>query len=385
MSDSSTTDMAFPFLRLPTEVQDKIVRYLLPAMILPETKEPVSRYDRRGSRGTLEPIEHETCGHLRNSCKQIRSLVDRLRPIRSTRGFHFDPKQDTLKVWEMKLPIAAPYHAPSPVPVRKLLTVFPHALNPWNKVSTGVSDPAWVDESLEDCSVGRHLETVEEMTLLIQSAGPEWRIDGFQMYGPHLPGPRRPWDSRFPPVFACIDKDPEPHFRARGIRDSTQYRWKGCHRNLFDSGVMRSIDPTGLTNQTPYIGFHGYSNGRFSMGGKWAGFRYYADTNNVEFSPLAFSEISFATDKQGTAEREPEGGCDAQFVARVWIIRPGRPAPPDEPHHCWVPVKMWEEDEPAWVRKVRNTWKMVSSMLSEYTEFEGDRDHGLFLENDKSI
>ncbi|KAI8667564.1 hypothetical protein NCS56_00893500 [Fusarium sp. Ph1] len=140
---------------------------------------------------------------------------------------------------------------------------------------------------------------------------------------------------------------------------------------------------TSLARNAPYIGFYGYSRGTYSLRGNWPGFRYFTDTGEVEFSPLSFSEISFATDRQDTSEREPVGGRDAQLVSRVWIIRPGRPAPPVELHHCWIKVKKWEMGDPDWVWQVETTWKMVRGMLSCYTKI--DRGHGLHVKYYESI
>ncbi|KAH7259886.1 hypothetical protein B0J15DRAFT_581914 [Fusarium solani] len=391
MHVQSKYEMHFPFLRLPREIQDEIIKYLLPAMVLPTTEELPCYKDKWGFPGTLERIEHKNCAYLRDSCKQIRNIVDRIRPIRSTRGFRFDPKRDTLKVWEMTIPDSDPYgdgHWDWSIPARKLLTVFPSARNPINGESTGVSDPIWDEDDNFDMefdmdTLSEYFPMIEEITLVIQSAGWEWHIDGFQMYGPDVVDRRHfndDWGRAR--VGNLRDRDAEDHFMTRGIRGSTPYRWKGCGSNFFDLLDMQTIEPTRLSWYAPYIGFYGYSRGTYSMGGNWPGFRYYTDTKEVEFSPLSFSEISFATDRQDTPKREPEGGRDAQLVSRVWIIRPGRPAPPVEPHHCWVKMEEWEEGDPDWIWQVANTWKMVSVMLSSYNI---DNKHGLHLKEYESI
>ncbi|KAJ4308120.1 hypothetical protein N0V84_012289 [Fusarium piperis] len=379
--------MHFPFLRLPREIQDKIIKYLLPAMILPTTEEPKWTKDRWDFPGTLEPVEHNNCAYLRGSCRPIREIVDRIRPIKSTRGFHFDPKRDTLKVWAMRLPDPDPYDQmpclPG-LPVRKLLTVFPSALNPSSQVSIGVSDPTWNDEPLDMEFNLSFLPMIEEMTLSIQSAGFEWHIEGFQMYGPDVVESRGVHDRwGHGGGYGHLRLIAENHFFFRGIKGSTRYRWKGCGDDFFDPLDILTMDSASLSRHAPYIGFHGYSRGTYSLGGNWPGFRYYTDTKEVEFSPLSFSEISFATDRQDTVQREPEGGRDAQLVSRVWIIRPGRPAPPVEPHHCWIKVRKWEMDDPDWIWQVENTWKMVRGMLSCYTEV--DNDHGFNVKYYESI
>ncbi|RSM02602.1 hypothetical protein CEP52_007910 [Fusarium oligoseptatum] len=386
MHVQSKYEMHFPFLRLPREIQDKIIKYLLPAMILPTTEEPRLLKDRWGFPGTLEPFEHDNCAYLRGSCRSIRDIVDRIRPIKSTRGFHLDPKRDTLKVWEMQLPNPDPYgegHWGWSIPVRKLLTVFPLVLNPYSDVSTGVSDPTWHDETLDMDIDLSFLPMIEEMTLVVQSAGWEWNIEGFQMYGPDVVENRGPNDNWGRGGYGHLRLIAEDHFWIRKIRGSTPYRWKGCDADLFDPLDVLRMDDTSLSRYAPYIGFYGYSRGAYSLGGNWPGFRYYTDTKEVEFSPLSFSEINFATDRQDTLEREPESGRDAQLVSRVWIIRPGRPAPPVGRHHCWIKVKAWRMGDPDWVWQVENTWKMVKGMLFGYTEI--DDGHGLHVKYYESI
>ncbi|UPL04186.1 hypothetical protein LCI18_015120 [Fusarium solani-melongenae] len=291
----------------------------------------------------------------------------RIRPIKPTRGFHFDPKRDTLKVWKMQLPDSDPYgegHRGRSIPVRKLLTVFPYALNPYDDVSTGVSDPAWNDEHFDTDLDLSFLPMIEEATLAIQSAGWEWHIEGFQMYGPDVVesrGPNDNWVAGGMDTSVCLPK---------------------IISSLEESEAARGTAGKDVMN-APYIGFRGYSKGTYSLGGNWPGFRYYTDTGEVEFSPLSFSEISFATDRQDTPKREPVDGRDAQLVSRVWIIRPGRPARPVEPHHCWIKVKKWEMGDPDWVWQMETTWKMVRGMLCYYTKI--DRGHGLHVKYYESI
>ncbi|KAL2682384.1 hypothetical protein Neosp_006834 [[Neocosmospora] mangrovei] len=386
MHVQSKYEMHFPFLRLPREIQDKIIKYLLPVMILPTTEKPRWTKDRWGFLGTLEPVEHSNCASLRGSCRQIRAIVDRIRPIKSTRGFHFDPKRDTLKVWQMQLPDSDPHgegHWCRSIPVRKLLTVFPYALNPYDDVSTGVSDPAWNDEPFDMDLDLSFLPMIEEMTLAIQSAGWEWHIEGFQMYGPDVVESRGPNDNWGRGGYGHLRLLAETHFFTRRIRGSTGYRWKGCDDDFFDPLDILRMNSTNLARNAPYIGFHGYSRGTYSLGGNWPGFRYYTATGEVEFSPLSFSEINFATDRQYKPDREPVDGRDAQLVSRVWIIRRGRPTPPVEPHHCWIKVKKWEMGDPDWVWQVETTWKMVRGMLSYYTKI--DRGHGLDVKYYESI
>ncbi|KAM0544093.1 hypothetical protein ACHAPJ_011975 [Fusarium lateritium] len=104
-----------------------------------------------------------------------------------------------------------------------------------------------------------------------------------------------------------------------------------------------------------------------SLGGKWAGFRYYIETGEVEFSPLAWSEVEYFVHRlyapEGAGRYLPDNQ-DPQLISRVWIIRPNeRVKPEEQPHHCWVKVKKWEKGEPNWVWQVEITWKMVREML----------------------
>ncbi|KAM0544092.1 hypothetical protein ACHAPJ_011974 [Fusarium lateritium] len=90
----------FLFLSLPTEVQTKIIRYLLPGVIVPEW---------RGEDSVIALGERVATHNLKSSCTQIRDIVEQIRPIDATNRhrrvqFSFDPDCDTLMVWDMCLP-----------------------------------------------------------------------------------------------------------------------------------------------------------------------------------------------------------------------------------------------------------------------------------------
>ncbi|KAJ4264514.1 hypothetical protein NW762_005716 [Fusarium torreyae] len=103
------------------------------------------------------------------------------------------------------------------------------------------------------------------------------------------------------------------------------------------------------------------------------GFRYFEDKGEIWFTPLAWYEVrDFMRvpiygdgdndgDKDDSSLFDPEWmslRCDAEFVARVWIIRNGEPSP-DEAHHRWVKVKEWVEGDPDWVYGIEVMWKVV--------------------------
>jgi hypothetical protein len=89
----------FPFQRLPQELKTKIIREALPRLIIPEYFDTFKPYSQ---------AEGACVNNLTNSCKEIRSIVNRIRKtVAFGHGkvfFRLDPIRDTLLVNEMCLP-----------------------------------------------------------------------------------------------------------------------------------------------------------------------------------------------------------------------------------------------------------------------------------------
>jgi hypothetical protein len=86
----------------------------------------------------------------------------------------------------------------------------------------------------------------------------------------------------------------------------------------------------------------------------------------VHFSPLAWSEVKDFVhhwDHPDPVFNNFPCAPPPQLIARVWIIKPGKKAEPDQQHQCWLKVKNWDEGDPDWVAQVETMWKMVRGHL----------------------
>ncbi|KAF5722176.1 K P-type ATPase (mediates high-affinity potassium or sodium uptake) [Fusarium mundagurra] len=103
--------------------------------------------------------------------------------------------------------------------------------------------------------------------------------------------------------------------------------------------------------------------GSLSQGGKWAGFRYWTETKKIELRPLSWPEVQDAMeDDQRDRSSHPE------FIARLWINRPGEPIDAEQSQYGWIEVKAPEDGDARWVEQVATTWKMVRYMLMRMDE-----------------
>ncbi|KAK7419497.1 hypothetical protein QQX98_003266 [Neonectria punicea] len=142
-------------------------------------------------------------------------------------------------------------------------------------------------------------------------------INGYQMYGPHIVGEQEDdmlWGRRG--NKNGYREEAERFFRDKGLSSfaDTGLRWPvdpiwDEGQNVVSVARTELLDykslwwyihrsPFSITWKhmtwrqfVPRIGFYGYSQNDTSIGGAWAGFRYYTATQRVEFSPLAYWEI----------------------------------------------------------------------------------------------
>ncbi|KAM0347374.1 hypothetical protein ACHAPU_004894 [Fusarium lateritium] len=286
----------FRFLDLPTEIQLKIIREYLPALIVPEHIAPASVFS-LGEQVAIDNLS-ESCDKIRVLVRSIRTLAGKSEDIL----FKLDPERDTLLVWDMCLPVWIPLSLfdghlippielcldPDALPIRRLLTVFQYVMEPVQ------------------------IHTTDEHRGITADTGIEWKF--------RTSGLRKDWNEISQP---------------RDLRKNTSNR--NC------------------TDFKPRIGLYGFSRGSMSQGGHWAGFRYYTDTEEVYFSPLAWSEVKHIVHRlsapQGSARVLP-GNQDPQLIARLWIVRPGEKSLPTQPHHCWLQVNEWRAGDPEWVAEL---------------------------------
>ncbi|KIL95617.1 hypothetical protein FAVG1_00354 [Fusarium avenaceum] len=371
--DPKMEPLPFPFQRLPLELKIKIIHEAIPRLIIPENLYAPDK--------PISSAERVLIGDLTSSCKEIRSIVNNSRKIVAFGYgnilFRLDPVRDTLLVKNMCLPYIESkkdwnrdiWEVPRRgLPIRRLMTqsraisrpkpnglyFFLSVYRLWSQVPFSTS-----------LDVLSHLPLVEELVLSFKDASRAWHIDGFQMFGPDIIAPRRREEGWGLERVGPHDKAAAEYSFSRGISADTGEKW----RFQMDTGVLLSqpsdfisapidIQPGQKVNLTPRIGFYGFSRGTRSLGGKWAGFRYFTETGEVHFSPLAWSEVRYFVNRWYHPEAMLES--QPQLIARVWIIRPGKEAEPDQQHHCWLKVKKWEEGDPNWVSQVETMWKMMS-------------------------
>jgi hypothetical protein len=139
---------------------------------------------------------------------------------------------------------------------------------------------------------------VEELTVICRYLPLNWQIDSFQVLGPDIVGKRTDEENwglsrayNYPKEYQAAD-----YFLRMGIAPDTGFRWKlpfihGLPIDMISDDEDISISFPGQSC-IPYIGFHGYSKGARSLGGKWAGFLYNPVTETVKFRPLNWTEVS---------------------------------------------------------------------------------------------
>ncbi|KAF4431029.1 hypothetical protein FACUT_8702 [Fusarium acutatum] len=329
--------------------------------------------------------------------KQVIEAVHYIKAITVAEGktkFTMDPIQDSLVVFWMAIPKPNPDNSwirsikaagyevdDEALPIRRLIASNHYPMQPRsqdplgyisrnNRAQTVANTLRWKNESFEtDLPIFSRFPFLEEAVVSVSMMTRMWHISGFQMEGPDIVAPRsngETWGlNRVGPHNAAAAL----YFENKGMQADTGIPWEfppsvftTHHASLISQpeDIHPHVNPRAIfihPLDRPFIGLYGYSRGTRSLGGKWAGFRYYTQTHKVQFSPLAWHEVEPIVHRLGydTAPGRPlPSGADPQFVARVWMIREGD-EPKDEPHHCWIDVKEpkeydvdepWKQDEP---------------------------------------
>lgn len=228
--------------------------------------------------------------------------------------------------------------------------------------------PTYYNMPLEkDLPVFSRLPKAKNVGLIIENAGREWGIEGFQMFGPDVIGPRFHGNDWGMQRAGDHSLEAQNHFLSRGIRADTQIQWnfQNGWDYLSSPEDASQYTPTDSRFSLPNIGYYGYSRGNVSLGGHWAGFRLWLAEKKVEFSPLSWWEVEPLIGDYFSIEERGYHTCHPGFVARVWVIRSDKDlAPTQRPHHHWEEVREAEIGDPASVEQISTTWKMVRDMLS---------------------
>ncbi|RYC97151.1 hypothetical protein BFJ63_vAg312 [Fusarium oxysporum f. sp. narcissi] len=206
---------------------------------------------------------------------------------------------------------------------------------------------------------------LKAFTLLIDACERSWHIEGFQQYGPNTISWRPPNN-----LWGIARRDPwQEHGSFNNVASlrlpsDTGIPWK------FTTMVDNLSDPRDLIRgasqrDVPRIGFHGYSRGNMSQGGKWPGFRYWTETKKIEFRPLSWAEVQpCMKDYHRISFRRSY----PDFIARLWINRSGEPIAAEQSQYGWIEVRPPEKGDDLWVEQVATTWKMVRDTLLKMNE-----------------
>ncbi|KAF9774619.1 hypothetical protein IL306_007342 [Fusarium sp. DS 682] len=239
------------------------------------------------------------------------------------------------------------------IPVRNIYFTFLRSQSPPKSLTFSSMDPFTTISRmpfLTDLPALRNLPRVLTISLAIEYEDSIWDIEGFQMHGPDVVGARHNLNHFAIPLgyhtyYPHSDIQAAAYFCERGIPAHTGLKW-----NDRDS--------------TP-IGFHGYSQNYWSRGGRWAGFRYLADTQEVWFAALHWEDVQQCMESYS---RDCNGHRYPAFIARIWVFRTqnGRAVEPDDfpQGRCWIKVKKPEEGDPRWVGQIARTWKMIRYTVS---------------------
>ncbi|KAF5634689.1 hypothetical protein F52700_5882 [Fusarium sp. NRRL 52700] len=415
----TSTMPSFAFADLPTEMRKKVVLHALPSVTVP------FRYLHSNIAWVHDHHEEQAIKALLETNVDVASLVNQVRclkavgydgsSIMSSIGgvpFRIDPLHDIFQVVDMRLPAVRPSAAWDPrsqghhrhaLPVENILSVsrtvwLRRGEAPPDNNDQGDGDGHGSDEAgpsdappstyyempfESDLPIFSRLPKAKKLALIVENVGKEWHIDGFQMFGPDIVGPRfqgNDWGMRRAGHHSIEGQN---YFWNRGIRADTRIPWTFPNGwdYLSNSEDVSQYSPNDARFCPPNIGFYGYSRGNVSLGGQWAGFRLWVDENKVEFSPLSWWEVEPLIDEYYSIEERGYRTCHPGFVARIWVIRSEKDLQPtNQPHHHWMEVREAEIGDPEWVEQVSTTWKMVRDMLSRVrgdTSVEDDNDLNL--------
>ncbi|KAH7154106.1 hypothetical protein DER46DRAFT_649535 [Fusarium sp. MPI-SDFR-AT-0072] len=320
------------FLDLAPELQAMIINFLIsdiPPLTIPcDAKAKYKPFISAGERSLMSL--KLSCRMIYNAIKEKRTVeaftIAQPQPSRSEwhpsqgaiifpasrKAFAIDPSQDMLRVWDMKLPLVQGTMY-GDLPVQRLLSV-------------------WLDKPLHQWIPGFCFDE-------------RFRLAGDPPTSDIVPG------RHIGEVWNNGNTSPPP-----GLNE---YR---CPI----AGAMVPFEPP----SRPLVGLYGYDKTETTRGGFWAGFLYFQQRKEVWFSPLSAFEVYDATtvpvaDKP---ERKLFEGTHSDFVARVWIIRPGQNPPPIQPHHRWVKVKSAAAGGPRYTGEIELMWSIVVDRVLKQTD-----------------
>lgn len=318
---------------------------------------------------------------LRDTNHETRSIIERTYRVSFQEWqagkfrFHLmDIDRDTFRTMDMQLPtikatpVWPPVHGhPFALPIKKLMSL--RIRTPGR--SLALLHATIFNRPFFDLHTG-YLPLLEELTLVFSFSTKDWWVPDFQEYGPHIinkPDEDLVDDKTLWTQDYGLARKSGAHFEKLGIRGDTGLRWPSpCQRTDPDCGHTHHghLDwATGknlfLSPRFPRIGLRGFSRDCVSMGGQWAGFRWFPATRTVEFSPLSWDEVKDAM-YEGAKDNMTDFHQFPQLIIKVFIVREGK-VPYDAPHHCWIKVLMELPGETDSMRTIRMMWRQVECIV----------------------
>ncbi|KAH7017210.1 hypothetical protein EDB80DRAFT_873938 [Ilyonectria destructans] len=289
------------------------------------------------------------------------------------RSIQVNPIHDVVLIKEGRLP---PHLGDGRVPLQKIASVFQHIAM--------IRPIDYTTEPLGELKI-HGFDNIREYTILSENTEDVW-IDGCQMLEPQVVGVDRGFQ-----WYRNCTQDPDSldqaarYFEQKGIPGDTGIKWPlenlyalfqatnmrgwslrdewSAWRDSYAAGLIGpEIDEDGnassiafSTSLLPRIGHMGYSMNETSVGGNWAGFRYFTDTMRVEFTPLAFADIEGLL----RASRKARGVLP-ELAVHIWVVRPGEEGiVPNESYHSWEVVKPYSETEEERDGQIRRLWQLT--------------------------
>ncbi|KAF5541153.1 K P-type ATPase (mediates high-affinity potassium or sodium uptake) [Fusarium napiforme] len=340
----------FPFERLPMELKIKIIRFAIPSTPARFVKNHFQGYLVSGSAHEEEEELRRICA----SCPEIKAICDQIRYF----VINVPVPWYLSKIPEEEMPKSSQQAG---LPIRRMVY---WTSKPWISTEAQVgSVPSDARETFSqlpfDSSlpIWQYTPMLKAFTLVIDKCDWSWHIESFQQYGPGTSARTNIHEAEDDRFINSASLRLQSDTGIRWMLDPTRtlhYRYPGDPLASF---------PSGFWPYTPMIGFHGYSRGSRSQGGKWAGFRYWTETKKIEFRPLSWPEVKDAMEDDQRDQR-----WHHEFIARLWINRPGEPVDAEQSQYGWIEVKAPEKGDASWIEQVATTWKMVRYTLMRMDE-----------------
>lgn len=395
------------FCRLPIELRLMIwERALLPSI--------VGYIPGKHTRNSFTLCEAETiarvCGEAREAVRRSHHFVFRDNDMVLRR---MNPVKDTFLTCGMILPRGEQYvhdlgRSWMPLPIHKLASTFHNS-------AMALESGLLVREPLIDLDI-RHSPELREFTMLWSRAPASAWIPDCQAYGPDPVSEPEPASDLYYDWSDGAMRQAVDHFKKNKTVADAGRSWPNDDGRFMNGRILddrastvfakakRAIcrdrflewvrtdnrDPNPvprpfLVHQCyiPKIGLLGYSANDGSMGGQWAGFRYYTATKNIEFSPLLFHEV----EDYMLAGECYQGIPD--LVVRLWVVRPSEEKDlANDPRHFWRPVVAHAHGESESTRKIRVLWQFTrlrlgTAFYSSGPEWRNESDLGDRSEGDQ--